>query len=148
VELGGSGRRLRLRTAVLRAGFGAAVAAVNALGIGPVERDLSAAGLRRGDLHGITEMLGRLGVGAPHVICGHSHRSGPWPGDDLTEWTTRAGGRVHNTGSWVYQPHFLSDAPNRSPYWPGTAVLIEDGEPPRLLRLLGERGHAELRPPG
>jgi hypothetical protein len=148
VELGGSGRRLRLRTAVLRAGFGAAVAAVNALGIGPVERDLSAAGLRRGYLHGITEMLGRLGVGAPHVICGHSHRSGPWQGDDLTEWTTRAGGRVHNTGSWVYQPHFLSDAPNRSPYWPGTTVLIEDGEPPRLLRLLGERGHAELRPPG
>jgi hypothetical protein len=54
---------------------------------------------------------------------------------------------VHNTGSWVYQPHFLSDAPNASPYWPGTAVLIEDAEPPRLLRLLGDRGHAELRPP-
>jgi hypothetical protein len=144
--LGGSGRRLRPSTAVLRAGFAAAVAAINALGIGPVERDLSGAGLRRGYLHGITEMLGRLGVRAPHVICGHSHRSGPWPGDDLTEWTTRAGGRVHNSGSWVYQPHFLTAVPNQSPYWPGTAVLIEDGEPPRLVRLLGERGHAELRP--
>ena len=71
-------------------------------------------------------MLGRLDVRAPHVICGHSHRSGPWPGDDLAEWTTRAGGRVHNTGSWVYQPHFLRGDPNRSPYWPGTAILIED----------------------
>ena len=147
VELGGSGRRLRLRTAVLRTGFAGAVAAINALGIGPVERDLSGAGLRRGYLRGITEFLHRLGVRAPHVICGHSHRSGPWPGDDVAEWTTRAGGRVHNTGSWVYQPHFLSEQPGRSPYWPGTALLIEDGEPPRLVRLLGERGHAELRPP-
>ena len=113
---------------------------INALGIGPVERDLSGAGLRRGYLHGIVEMLGRLGVRAPHVICGHSHRSGPWPGDDLAEWTTRAGGRVHNTGSWVYQPHFLTGVPNRSPYWPGTAVLIEDDEPPRLHAPAGIAG--------
>jgi hypothetical protein len=138
--LGGSGRRLRPSTVLLRAGFAAAVGAINALGIGPVERDLSGAGLRRGYLHGIVEMLHRLGVRAPHVICGHSHRSGPWPGDDLTEWTTRAGGRVHNTGSWVYQPHFVGDMQNRSPYWPGTAVLIEDEEPPRLLRLLESLG--------
>jgi hypothetical protein len=138
--LGGSGRRLRPSTAVLRAGFAAAVAVVNALGIGPVERDLSGAGLRRGYLHGIVEMLHRLGVDAPHVICGHSHRSGPWPGDELTEWTTRAGGRVHNTGSWVYQPHFVGERQTRSPYWPGTAVLIEDEAPPRLVRLLESLG--------
>ena len=138
--LGGSGRRLRPGTVVLRAGFAAAVAAINALGIGPEERDLSGAGLRRGYLRGIVEMLGRLGVRAPHVICGHSHRSGPWPGDDLAEWTTRAGGRVHNTGSWVYQPHFLRGTPNQSPYWPGTAVIIEDEEPPRLVRLLESLG--------
>ena len=65
-----------------------------------------------------------------------------------TEWTTRAGGRIHNTGSWVYQPHFLSDAPNGSPYWPGTAVLIEESGPPELVRLLGDRGHRELATPG
>jgi Calcineurin-like phosphoesterase len=140
VELGGSGRRLRPRTAVLRGGFAAAVAVINRLGIGPVERDLSGAGLRRGYLHGIVEFLDRLGVRAPHVVCGHSHRSGPWPGDDLSEWTTRAGGRVHNTGSWVHQPHFLGDAQSRSPYFPGTAVLIEGSEPPRLLRLLEALG--------
>jgi hypothetical protein len=136
VELGGSGRRLRARTVVLRGGLAAAVAVINRLGIGPVERELSGAALRRGYLHGIVEFLHRLGVRAPHVICGHSHRSGPWPGDELSEWTTRAGGRLHNTGSWMYQPHFLGDAPAQSPYFPGTAVLIEDAEPPRLLRLL------------
>ena len=93
-----------------------------------------------GYLHGIVEMLGRLDVRAPHVICGHSHRSGPWPGDDLAEWTTRAGGRLHNTGSWVHQPHFVRGMAQQSPYWPGTAVLIEDDEPPRLLRLLESLG--------
>jgi hypothetical protein len=123
------------------------VAGINALGIGPVDADLSGAGLRRGYLRGIHEVLQRFDVRAPHVVWGHSHRSGPWAGDDLTEWTTHAGGRIHNTGSWVYQPHFLSDAPNSSPYWPGTAVLIEESGPPELVRLLGDRGHAELRPP-
>jgi hypothetical protein len=91
-------------------------------------------------------VLRRLGVNARHVIWGHSHRSGPWPGDDLSEWTTHAGGRVHNAGCWVYQPHFLTDEPNRSPYWPGTAVIIEESGPPTLVRLLGDRGHEELRP--
>ena len=121
---------------------------LNAVGLGPL-----AAGpdrppaLRRGYLHGIREVVRRLGIGAPHVIWGHSHRSGPWPGDDLAEWTDATpAARIVNTGSWVYQPHFLTPQPNGSPYWPGTAVLIEDDGPPRLLRLLGERGHAQLRP--
>jgi hypothetical protein len=149
VAMGGRGRRRRpLRTAALGAGLHVAVAGLNALGVGPVDADLSGAGLRRGYLRGIRELLRRLHVDAPHVVLGHTHRSGPWPGDDLAEWTTHAGGRIHNTGSWVYQPHFLSTAPNRSPYWPGTAVVIEESGPPRLVRLLGDRGHEELRPPG
>ncbi len=82
---------------------------------------------------------------AGHVIWGHSHRSGPWPTDDPAEWSVN-GTRIVNTGSWVYQPHFLSPEPNGSPYWPGTAVLVEDTGPPQLLRLLGDRGHEELRP--
>ncbi|HEX5622600.1 MAG TPA: metallophosphoesterase [Solirubrobacteraceae bacterium] len=148
VAMGGRGRRLRpVRTTLLGGGFRVAVAAINALGIGPVDADLSGAGLRRGYLRGIREVIHRLGVRAPHVVWGHSHRSGPWPGDDLAEWTTATGGRIHNTGSWVYQPHFLSDAPNGSPYWPGTAVLIEESGPPELVRLLGDRGHRELAPP-
>jgi calcineurin-like phosphoesterase family protein len=148
VAMGGRGRRRRpVRTTLLGGSFRVAVAAMNAVGIGPVDADLSGAGLRRGYLRGIREVLRRLDVSAPHVVWGHSHRSGPWPGDDLAEWTTHAGGRIHNTGSWVYQPHFLSGAPNGSPYWPGTAVLIEETGPPELVRLLGDRGHELLRPP-
>jgi hypothetical protein len=145
---GGGSRRQRVRAAALGAGAAAALAVANRAGLGPVEADLSGASLRRGGLRGIREALRRLEVGAPHVLWGHSHRSGPWPGDDLAEWTTAAGGRLHNTGSWVYEPHFLSPTANASPYWPGTAVLVEDDPavPPRLVRLLGDRGHEALRP--
>jgi hypothetical protein len=148
VALAGGGRRRRpVRTAALALGYRAAVAGLNAAGIGPLDRSLSGPALRRGYLRGIREVLRRLEIAAPYAIWGHSHRSGPWPGDDPGEWVTPAGTQILNTGSWVYQRHFLSDAPNRSPYWPGTAVLVEDGAPPRLMRLLGGRGHAELAPP-
>ena len=86
-------------------------------------------------------MIERLDIRARHVIWGHSHRSGPWPGDDAAEWTAATGAQILNTGSWVYQPHFLSPHPNGSPYWPGTAVIVDEDGPPRLVRLLGERGH-------
>jgi metallophosphoesterase superfamily enzyme len=148
VALAGGGRRRRpLRTAALGAGYAATVAALNRLGLGPIDRNLSGAALRRGYLHGFREVLRRLGVGAPHVIWGHSHRSGPWPRDDQDEWRTPAGTRILNAGSWVYQPHFLSARPEESPYWPGTAVRVDGDEPPRLIRLLGGRGHEALRPP-
>ena len=148
VALAGNGRAIHpIRAAALGSGYVAAVAVLNALGLGPIERELSGTALRRGGLYGIREVLRRLDVGAPHVIFGHTHRSGPWPHDDPGEWVGEAGSRVVNAGSWVYQPHFLSDTPNASPYWPGTAVVLDDDGPPRLIRLLGERGHRQLRPP-
>jgi hypothetical protein len=148
VAMAGEGRsRHPVRAAALGGAYAGAVGIVNALGLGPVDRDLSGASLRRGGLRGMREVVRRLGIRAPHVIFGHTHRSGPWPSDDPAEWRADGGVQLHNTGSWVYQPHFLSAEPNASPYWPGTAVLIEDGAAPRLVRLLGDRGHAELRPP-
>ncbi len=105
-------------------------------GLGPLQSNLSPAALRRGYLYGIKAVIERLGLGAAgHVIWGHSHRSGPWDTDDPADWTAPGGARIVNTGSWVYQPHFLTPEPNRSPYWPGTAVLVEDD------------GSAAARPP-
>jgi hypothetical protein len=147
--LTGEARRTHpLRTAALGTAYLAAVTAINAVGIGPLQHNLSGAALRRGYLLGIGEVAHRLGIGARHIIWGHSHRSGPWPGDDGSEWVTADGASIHNTGSWVYQPHFLGERPYTSPYWPGTAVLVEDSAPPRLMPLLGQRGHPELRPRG
>jgi hypothetical protein len=150
VAMVGEGRHRRpVRAAVMGGGFVAAVKTLNAAGVGPLRHELSGAALRQGSLHGIGEVVRRLGIDAAHVLFGHSHRSGPWPGDVAAEWIAPTGARLMNTGSWVYQRHFLSDVPNASPYWPGTAILVESDltEPPRLVRLLGDRGHAELAPP-
>jgi hypothetical protein len=145
VALAGSRRGRRdARTLALAGGYLAGVTALNALGIGPLDRRLSGDALRRGGLHAIREVLRRLGVRAEHVVWGHSHRPGPLPADDPTEWRTAGGGFLHNTGSWVFQPHFVSERSADSPYWPGTAVVVEDAGPPRLLRLLEAHGHAQL----
>jgi hypothetical protein len=130
-----------LRTVALGSGYVAAVAALNALGLGPLDRDLSPVALRRGYLRGIREVVRRLDIRAEHVIWGHSHRAGPFAQDDAEDWRG-----IVNAGSWLYQRHFLSETPGGSPYWPGTAVLVEDSGPPRLLRLLADRTHEQLRP--
>ena len=39
-------------------------------------------------------------------------------------------------------------SPNGSPYWPGTAVIVDDDGPPELVRLLGDRGHEAQATPG
>jgi hypothetical protein len=149
VALAGEGRaRHPLRTLALGGGFTLAVAGFNALGLGPLDRHLTGAALRSGYLYGIREVLARLGVDAHYVVWGHSHRAGPFARDDRAEWTTHAGGAILNTGSWVYQPHFLTEEPGGSPYWPGTAVIIDGDAPPRLVGLLADRSHADLRPRG
>ena len=105
----GRGRRRRpIRTTLLGAGFRIAVAGINATGLGPVAPDLTGPGLRSGYLYGIREVLRRLGVDAAHVIWGHSHRAGPVAGRRPRRVDHPAGGRIVNTGSWVYQAHFLS----------------------------------------
>jgi hypothetical protein len=61
---------------------------------------------------------------------------------------TPGGTRLWNTGCWVYEDQFLTARPGESPYWLGVAAIVEDEGVPRLERLLGERGHAALAPPG
>lgn len=142
---GSNGGRRTPRDLAVHGGYLAAVGALNALGIGPLERRLGGASLRCGGLLAIREVLRRLGVDAPHVVWGHSHRPGPLPGDDPAEWRSPGGGSLHNTGSWVYQPHFVGGMPDgASPYWPGTAIVVEASGPPRVVSLLADRGHAEL----
>ena len=145
--VGAERRRRPLRALALKAAYVTAVSTLDALGIGPLDRDVSAPALRRGGLYGMGEVARRLRIGAPYLLFGHTHRSGPWPDDDPGEWVAPTGSRMVNTGSWVYQPHFLPPAPNTSPYWPGTAVVLDDHGPPRITRLLGQRGREELAPP-
>jgi predicted phosphodiesterase len=148
VALAGDGRRERpVRAAALLGGLRAAVAVLNRAGYGPLRGELSGPALRQGGLAGIAEALMRLGVDDGYVLFGHTHRSGPWDEDDADEWRTPAGTRLLNTGSWVYQRHFLSPRDGAGPYWPGVAIRVDDSGPPVLEPLLADRTHAEITPP-
>jgi hypothetical protein len=109
----------------------AAIKALNAAGLGPLERDLSAQALRSAALNGMRSAVDHLGITAPHVIFGHTHRSGPHPRDETSEW-----GPLMNTGSWIHEPLFLGSQPLESPYFPGHVVIVGDSGPPELRRLL------------
>jgi hypothetical protein len=127
---GGDGSRLhRVRAAVLGAGFPLVIGAVNRAGLGPVGPDLSGAALRSGSLRAMNEVVTRLGIDARHVLFGHSHRTGPLPGDDRAEW-----GRLINTGCWV-GGHGPSEPGGSNPYAPGGAVRLGESGEPELLRL-------------
>jgi hypothetical protein len=125
-----NGRR-SLRGAAMAVGLAAAVAALNRAGVGPLRADVSGAALRRGALAGFAEVVARLRVPASHVIFGHTHRAGPLPDDDRSEW-----GSLLNIGSWVYEARFIGDDPAGSPYRPGFAAIVRDGGPPELVNLL------------
>jgi len=135
-----------LRRRALKAGFPLAVAALNRAGLGPVRADISAGELRRAGLAAMGEVAARLGLGDAYVVFGHTHRSGPLPGDRDHEWLGRSGARLVNAGCWTYAPVFLTSTPGESPYWPGACVLVGDSGPPELRRLLQERPHSQLRP--
>jgi hypothetical protein len=133
--LNGAGPR-SLRSCVMALGLAAAVAGVNRVGMGPLRADVSGVALRRGALGAFTEVVGRLGVPAAHVIFGHTHRAGPLPGDDWSEWGATGGTRLINTGSWVHEPRFVGDDPRGSPYRAGFAATVGDDGPPTLINLL------------
>ncbi len=127
-----------VRGRAMAVGLAAAVAALNRAGIGPLRRrrlrGRAPAGRARRVRRG-----GRRGCGVPpasHVIFGHTHRAGPLPGDDRSEWGATGATRLINIGSWVYEARFVGDDPAGSPYRPGFAAIVSDDGPPELVNLL------------
>jgi UDP-2,3-diacylglucosamine pyrophosphatase LpxH len=105
--------------------------------------------MRRASIPALARVVHRLGVDADWVVFGHVHRCGPLPGDDLRRWRGPGGRpRIVNSGSWIYEPLLLHRAARPPhPYWPGGAVLLEDGREPRALCLLEHLDAAALAPP-
>jgi predicted phosphodiesterase len=113
----------------------AAAGALGAIGLARGQRfslDLSPAAFGRAGVRAAAEVVRRLGIDAPHVIFGHTHRAGPLEGD--ADWAT---GLV-NAGSWAYEPALIGDRGPGDPYWPGHCVLVGDSGPPELRLLLDE----------
>jgi hypothetical protein len=138
------GAERTLRGSGLSAGFSLLVAGLNRAGVGPFGADVSGAELRRAGLRAFEEVLGRLGATSAHAIFGHTHRAGPLPADDLSEWRTAGDTAILNAGSWVHVGSILGDRPGESPYRPGFCVLLEEEAPPRLVNLLD--GVQDARP--
>jgi hypothetical protein len=138
----GGGRRRQLTVAAVRAGFPLGVRAVNRLLRSDFEPDISPAAIFGGGVSAATEMAKRLGVDGVHVITGHTHRGGPTAGE--AEWPLAGGGRLHNSGSWVFTSAFHQPGAPPSPYWPGTVTWVKDSGPPRRVQLLLERTHQEM----
>jgi len=104
--------------------------------------------MRRHSLRAIARVVRELGVDAEVVIFGHVHRLGPLAGDDPGQWQGPGGApRLLNTGSWRYEPVLIHNARPPHPYWPGGAVVVEDGAEPRAVGLLDGLAADQLHPP-
>jgi hypothetical protein len=114
----------------------AAVAALNRLRIGPFSPRLTGPELRRAGLIAMGRVVEALAPDAEHILFGHTHRAGPLAGDDDAEWTTLAGRRLWNTGTWYHERAFVSEGDEDNPYWPGTVLWLEPEGPPRLENAL------------
>jgi UDP-2,3-diacylglucosamine pyrophosphatase LpxH len=136
------GRGSQLARAALRAGFPAGIRGLNRLLRTEFEADISQQAIFRSGVAAASELATRLQINAAHVITGHTHRAGPH--DDEGEWQLPGGGRLHNTGNWIFATAFHHPGRPPGPYWPGTVTWLEDEAPPRRVQLLTERSHAEL----
>jgi len=140
--LAGEAKGLGWRARAGRIAFPPAVHGLNALLRSDFGPDVSPAAIFRSGVAAGTELAVRLGIDDVHVITGHTHRGGPLPSEP--EWPLPRGGRLHNTGSWVFATAFHHPGRPPSPYWPGTVTWIEDDQPPRRVQLLLDRPHAEM----
>ena len=105
--------------------------------ISPLTASVLGTQMRRASIPALARVVHRLGVAADSVVFGHVHRSGPLPGDQAASWTGPGGSpRIVNPGSWVYEPLLVHHATPPHPYWPGGAVLLEDGRDPVAIGLL------------
>jgi UDP-2,3-diacylglucosamine pyrophosphatase LpxH len=113
-------------------------------GMAPVTSTLLDVQMRRAAIPAMARVARRLGIDADWLVFGHVHRRGPigdepWPGGD--------GPRMLNTGAWLYEPLLVNRARPPHGYWPGGAVLLEDGRPPRCMGLLDDVSAEQLHVP-
>jgi hypothetical protein len=140
--LAGERKAPSVKARAARAGFPAAIRAVNGLLRADFEADVRPAAIFRGGVAAATELAVRLGIDDVHVVTGHTHRGGPLP--DEAEWPLPRGGRLHNTGSWVFASAFHQPGTPPNSYWPGTVTWLEGDEPPRRVQLLHSYSHKEM----
>ena len=137
----------RARSMALRRGLVPAAAAVlNAAGLGPFGTEMTGPALRRAGIAALCRMIERLQIDADWVIYGHTHRTGPLPGEG--DWRAPTGARLMNCGSWTWAPQLAGGSAGQGPYWPGGMVMVDEDGPPRLVRVLADVPEEEMPVPG
>lgn len=111
-------------------------------GMAPLTARLVDVQMRRAAVPALARVAQRLGIEADWVLFGHVHRRGPLANEP---WGVAGGPRLVNTGAWTYEPVLVDRVTPPHPYWPGGAVLLADGEPPRSLGLLDDLSAAQLQ---
>jgi 3',5'-cyclic AMP phosphodiesterase CpdA len=132
----------RLRRAALRAAVPAGIWGINRLLRADFDPSLDGPSISRNCITAATALAQRLRLDATHVLTGHTHRGGPYEND--TEWVLPDGGRLHNTGSWVFATAFHHPGTPPGSFWPGTVTWLEEDGPPRRRRLLLDHPRDEL----
>jgi UDP-2,3-diacylglucosamine pyrophosphatase LpxH len=115
-------------------------------GLAPVTATVLDVQMRHASLPAMAHVVRRLGIDADWVVFGHVHRRGPIADEP---WPVIGSGapRLVNTGSWVFDALLVDRATPPHPYWPGGAVILEEGRPPRSIGLLDDLSAEDLRPP-
>jgi Calcineurin-like phosphoesterase len=140
--LAGERKVMTLRARAGKSAFPTAIGSLNRLLRSDFDPDVSVVAIFRSGVEAAAEMSTRLGLGEVHVLTGHTHRGGPLA--DEAEWPLPGGGRLHNTGSWVFSSAFHQPGTPPTPYWPGTVTWLEDDAPPRRVQLLHQLSHGDL----
>jgi UDP-2,3-diacylglucosamine pyrophosphatase LpxH len=110
-------------------------------GMAPLTSRLLDVQMRHAATPAMARVVRRLGIDADWVLFGHVHRRGPVGNEP---WPRGGGPRLFNTGAWLYEPLLVDRATPPHPYWPGGAVLLEDGRAPRCVGLLDDLGAEQL----
>lgn len=85
------------------------------------------------------EVAARLGLGEAYVVFGHTHRAGPFPGEDAEQWRGRLGARLVNCGCWTATSQ--AAVPQAAASQAGSCVMVDgEGGPPAVVLLGGGDG--------
>lgn len=105
--------------------------------VAPLTARLLTVQMQQAVIPSIRRVVRGLHLDPEWVVFGHVHRLGPLASDDLDAWAPAPGKPgVINAGSWLFEPLLASWAQPPHPYWPGGAVLLEDGHEPQAVGLL------------
>jgi hypothetical protein len=143
-------RRTGPRSALARVASGAVNPTLGMLmraGLSPLTASAVDLQMRRAALPAMRTVTARLALEAEVIIFGHVHRLGPLPADAPGDWDVPGAPRLLNTGSWLYERLLVDRARPPHPYWPGGAIWLEPGHPPRAAGLLDDLDHEQLRRP-